>query len=68
MKKKIVAFAMAAVFALCTAGMSFAAKISCTVDGVSGDKVNMTCEDAGKVAPGDKVKVNLPRKGGVEGC
>jgi len=68
MKKKIVAFAMAVVFALCTAGMSFAAKITCKIEGVDGDKVTMTCEDAGKVAPGDKVKVSLPRKGGIEGC
>jgi hypothetical protein len=68
MNKKIVAFAMAVVFALCTAGMGFAAKLKCTVDAVDGDKVTMTCEDADKLAPGDKVKVASSKKGAIEGC
>ncbi len=69
MKKKMVAFAMALVFALCTAGFGFAAKLKCTVDGVDGDKVTMTCEKADKMAPGDKVKVTTAsKKGAVEGC
>ncbi len=68
MKKKFVACTMAVVFALCTAGLGFAAKLKCTVESVSGDKVTMTCENADKLAPGDKVKVSTPRKGAVEGC
>jgi ABC-type transporter Mla subunit MlaD len=69
MNKKIVAVAMAVVFGLCTAGMGFAAKLNCTVDGVDGDKVTMTCEDADKLAPGDKVKVTPgKKKGAIEGC
>lgn len=69
MKKKIAAFAMALVFALSTAGLGFAAKLKCTVDGVDGDKVTMTCEDADKMAPGDKVKVTpAKKKGAIEGC
>ena len=66
--KKMVAFAMALVFALSTAGLGFAAKLKCTVDAVDGEKVTMTCEDASKMAPGDKVKVSTAKKGAVEGC
>ena len=62
------AFAMALVFALSTAGLGFAAKLKCTVDAVDGGKVTMTCEDAGKMAPGDKVKVSTSKKGAIEGC
>ena len=58
----MVAFAMALVFALSTASLGFAAKLKCTVDGVDGDKVTMTCEDADKLAPGDKVKVTPSKK------
>ncbi len=68
MNKKMVAFAMALVFALSTAGLGFAAKIKCTVDAVDGTKVSMTCEDGAKLAPGDKVKVSPSKKGAVEGC
>jgi ABC-type transporter Mla subunit MlaD len=68
MNKKIVALAMAVVFSFCTAGLGFAAKLKCTVDGVDGDKVTMTCEDAGKLKAGDKVKVPTPKKGAIEGC
>ncbi len=69
MNKKIVAFAVAVIFAFCTAGLGFAAKLKCTVDAVDGDKVTMTCKKAGKLAPGDKVKVSPARKkGAVEGC
>lgn len=68
MKKKITCFALALVFALSTAGMGFAAKLKCTVDGVDGDKVTMTCENADKLAPGDKVKVSTSKKGMIEGC
>ncbi len=66
--KKIVVFAMVIAFGLCSAGMSFAAKIKCTVEGVDGEKVTMTCQDADKLAPGAKVKVDMPKKGGIEGC
>jgi len=69
MKKGIVSLALALVMALCTAGAGFAAKVSCTVDSVDGDKVTMTCESADKMAAGDKVKVNTAKKGAaVEGC
>ncbi len=69
MNKKIVALAMAVVFALCTAGFGFAAKVKCTVDGVEGSKVTMTCDDADKMAAGDKVKVSTAKKkGAIEGC
>jgi hypothetical protein len=69
MKKKIVAFAMALVFALCTAGLGVASKLKCTVDGVDGDKVTMTCEKADQMAAGDKVKVTpAKKKGAIEGC
>ena len=69
MNKKIVAIAVAVVFAFCTAGLGFAAKLKCTVDAVDGDKVTMTCKKANKLAAGDKVKVSPPRKkGAIEGC
>ena len=68
MSKRIVSLGLAVVFAL-YAGSAFAAKLNCTVDSVEGDKVTMTCEKADKLAPGDKVKVNTPKKGAaVEGC
>ncbi len=69
MKKKIIAVAMVMAFALSTAGLGFAAKLKCTVDGVDGDKVTMTCKKADKLSAGDKVKISLPKKkGAVEGC
>ena len=66
--KKMVTLAMVLIFALSTASLGFAAKLKCTVDAVDGDKVTMTCEDAGKMAPGDKVKVTASKKGAIEGC
>ena len=68
MNKKIVSFALALVFALTTAGACFAAKVSCTVDEVSGEKVTMTCEKADKMKAGDKVKVSTKKGAAVEGC
>lgn len=68
MNKKIVACALALVFALSTAGMGFAAKLNCTVDAVDGEKVTMTCEKADKLSAGDKIKVSTARKGAIEGC
>lgn len=69
MNKKIVSIALALVFALSTATVGFAAKLSCTVDSVDGDKVTMTCSKADKVKAGDKVKVSTAKKkGAVEGC
>ena len=36
---------------------------------LTGDKVTMTCEDADKMDPGDKVKVSTAsKKGAIEGC
>jgi hypothetical protein len=64
----MVAFAMALVFALSTAGIGFAAKLKCTVDEVVSDKVTMTCEGADKMKAGDKVKVTPSKKGAIEGC
>lgn len=68
MNKKIVSFALALVFALSTAGIGFAAKVKCTVDGIEGDKVTMTCKKADKLKVGDKVKVSSKKKAAVEGC
>jgi hypothetical protein len=68
MNKKFAALTMALIFSLSTAGLGFAAKLKCTVDAVEGDKVTMTCEDADKLAPGDKVKVATSKKGAIEGC
>ncbi len=68
MNKKIACFALAMVFALSTAGLSFAAKVKCTVDSVEGDTVTMTCEKADKMKAGDKVKVTPPKGGAIEGC
>lgn len=67
MKKGIIALALALVIG--TAGTSFGARVTCTVDSVDGDKVTMTCKKADKMEAGDKVKVTLPSKGAaVEGC
>ncbi len=68
MNKKLVSLALAVVFALSTAGLGFAAKLKCTVDGVDGDKVTLTCDKASKVKAGDKVKVSYKKKAAVEGC
>ena len=68
MKKKIVCFALAMVFALSTAGIGFAAKLKCTVDTVEGDTVTMKCEKADKMKAGDKIKITLPKTGAIEGC
>ncbi|MFW2366063.1 MAG: selenite/tellurite reduction operon protein ExtJ [Desulforhopalus sp.] len=68
MNKKIVTLALAAVFALSTAGVGFAAKVKCTVDAVEGEKVTMTCKKADKLKAGDKVKVSSSKKAAVEGC
>jgi hypothetical protein len=68
MNKTIVSLAMAVVFALSTVGVGFAASVKCTVDGVEGDKVTMTCEKADKMEAGDKVKVRVSKGGAVEGC
>lgn len=68
MNKKIVACAMALVFALSTAGLGFAAKLKCTVDAVDGDKVTMTCDKADQVKAGDKIKVTTAKKAAIEGC
>lgn len=70
MKKGIVAVLMALAFAVSTAGVGFAAKVKCTVDGVDGDKVTMTCKKADKLKAGDKVDVRTKKAGGakIEGC
>jgi hypothetical protein len=67
--KKIVAGLCALFFIVSVAGVSVAAKLKCTVDGVDGDKVTLTCEDADKLKKGDKLKITPPKKGAaVEGC
>ena len=63
--KKIVITLMAAAFAL-SVGTAFAAKVKCTVDGVEGDKVTMTCDKADSLKAGDKVTVKA--KKALEGC
>lgn len=67
--KKIVAGFCALFFVVSVAGVSVAAKLKCTVDGVDGDKVTMTCEKADKLKAGDKLKISPPKKGAaIEGC
>lgn len=68
MIKKIAACVVASAFALGVAGIGYAAKVDCEVTAVDGDKVTMTCKDAKKIAPGEKVKVSTAKKGAVEGC
>ena len=69
MNKKVVAFAMAVVFSFCTAGLGFAAKLKCTVEGIDGETVTMNCKKADKLKKGDKIKVSpAKKKGAVEGC
>jgi len=69
MKKGFMVLALALAMATGTAGAAFAAKVSCTVDSVEGDKVTMTCEKADKMKAGDEVKVSTAKKGAaVEGC
>jgi hypothetical protein len=64
--KKIVTAMMVAAFVL-SAGAVFAAKVTCTVDSVEGDKVTMTCDKADSVKAGDKVTVKAAKKA-LEGC
>ncbi len=67
--KKIVAVLCALFFVISVAGVSVAARLKCTVDGVEGDKVTLTCEDADKLKEGDKLKITTPKSGAaVEGC
>ncbi len=67
--KKIVAGLCALFFVVSVAGVSVAAKLKCTVDGVDGEKVTMTCKDADKLKAGDKLRISPPKKGAaVEGC
>ncbi len=57
---------MVAAFVMST-GLAFAKSQSCTVDGVDGDKVTMTCKD-NKLKTGDTVRVKAGKKKAVEGC
>ena len=65
--KKLVIAAMVAAFVMSSSMVMAAAKVKCTVDGVDGDKVTMTCKDADKLKAGDKVDVKTAKKG-YEGC
>jgi hypothetical protein len=56
MKKSMVALLLASAFTFGAAGLSFAAKPECTVDGVNGNKVTVTCEKCDGLKAGDKVK------------
>lgn len=58
---------MAVAFAL-SAGTALAGKVTCTVDKVDGDKVTMTCKNAGKLKAGSKVTVKAAKKKAIEGC
>ena len=68
--KKAMVFAVAMVFTVSVASVSFAAKsVKCTVDAVDGDKVTMTCEKADAFKAGDDLKIKPPKGGGaIEGC
>ena len=68
MSKKLLTLALAAAFIASTATVSLAAKIKCTVDGVEGDKVTMTCDGADKLSAGDKVEVKAKKAKAIEGC
>jgi len=67
MSKKLLTLALAVAFIASTATVSLAAK-KCTVDGVEGDKVTMTCDGAGDLKAGDKVVVKPAKGKAVEGC
>ena len=67
--KKIVAGLCALFFVVSVAGVSVAAKLKCTVEGVEGETVTLNCEKADKLKKGDKLKISPPKKGAaVEGC
>ncbi len=67
MKKGIVSIVLALTFAVST--VAVAATVKCTVDGVDGDKVTMTCKKADSLKAGDKVKVKKAKGGAaIEGC
>jgi hypothetical protein len=70
MKKGIVSVLLALAFAVATVSVGMAAKVKCTVDGVDGDKVTMTCKKADKLKAGDAVdvKVKAAKKAAIEGC
>ena len=68
MKKSMCALVLALAFTFVAAGASFAAKLECTVDGVSSDKVTMTCEKTDTLKAGEKVKVIQKKSGAGEGC
>ena len=68
MNKKVAACVVACAFVMGVAGFGYAAKVDCEVTAVEGEKVTMTCKDASKIAPGEKVKVASAKKGAVEGC
>lgn len=69
MNKKIVALALATVFALSTVSLSFAARVNCTVDSVEGDTVTMTCKKADQLKEGEDVRVTTKtKKVAIEGC
>ena len=65
--KKMVTGVMVVAFAL-SAGIAMASTVKCTVDGVSGDKVTMTCKKADKLKAGDAVTVKAAKKKAIEGC
>jgi hypothetical protein len=68
MSKKLLTLALAVAFIASTATVSMAAKIKCTVDGIEGDKVTMTCDGADKLKAGDKVTVKAAKSKAIEGC
>ena len=68
MSKKLLTLALAVAFIASTATVSLAAKIKCTVDGVEGTKVTMTCDGAADLKAGDKVEVKAAKGKSVEGC
>ena len=65
--KKMVTVVMVVAFAL-SAGVVMASTVKCTVDGVNGDKVTMTCKKADKLKAGTAVTVKTTKKKAIEGC
>lgn len=65
--KKILSAVMVTAFVLSAASV-YAAKVTCTVDAVDGDKVTMTCKKADNLKVGDTVSVKAKKKKAIEGC
>lgn len=65
--KKVISAVMVAAFVM-SASVVMAAKVTCTVDAVDGDKVTATCKNADKLKVGDAITVKAKKKKAIEGC